>query len=244
MAHGRQWIPCVAAVIGTLALHVAVFSPMLLGGGARNARAAAAVGGFGVSTGSEAESQSVMTLIDLSGLSEANMSIAETPVVDAALTPTMVFVASEIPAPPPLPIDESALEPASEASPAAGNPEASARMFGRYMNQIAARIERAWVRPRTPIGAPQFECQTRIEQDGRGRVLSVELMDCRGSTEWQESLVRAIERAAPLSAPPEPSVFTPTVTLTFTSGEYVAGVSAENEYEPTHRLARSPGITN
>jgi hypothetical protein len=48
----------------------------------------------------------------------------------------------------------------------------SARLFGQYLGQIDARIDRAWLRPRTRIGADRFVCQVRIEQDDLGTVSS------------------------------------------------------------------------
>lgn len=36
---------------------------------------------------------------------------------------------------------------------------------GRYVGQIQARIERAWLRPRTAIGAPIFQCQVQVDHE-------------------------------------------------------------------------------
>ena len=86
---------------------------------------------------------------------------------------------------------------------------------GRYVGQIQARIERAWLRPRTAIGAPIFQCQVQVDQDGSGRVLQTTLLACNGGNRWQLSLVHAIEAASPLPAPPDPKVFVRHVLLTF-----------------------------
>jgi hypothetical protein len=48
-------------------------------------------------------------------------------------------------------------------------------MLGRYIGQITARIQRAWIRPRTPIGSDLFACRVRIIQDRSGGVTEVEL---------------------------------------------------------------------
>jgi hypothetical protein len=61
---------------------------------------------------------------------------------------------------------------------------------------------------------------------------SVEIQDCSNDRTWQESLISAIQRASPLSAPPEPWLFTPTLTLTFTGQQYVANQTPEHDYEP------------
>jgi hypothetical protein len=104
-------------------------------------------------------------------------------------------------------------------------------MYGRYLGQISARISRAWLRPRSAIGAPMFSCRVRIDQDGRGNVQNVTLEDCNGDQRWQLSLVQAIESASPLPAPPDPSVFTRIVHANFEGRAYEPGVP-EAQYEP------------
>ena len=107
-------------------------------------------------------------------------------------------------------------------------------LFGRYMGQVSARIERAWLRPRTPVGDPLFSCQARIEQDASGAVREITLVHCNGSTRWQLSLVQAIQAASPLPAPPDPAVFKRTFSLRFQSLPYSPTVAAEL-YEPAQR---------
>src|SRR5690606_37180118 len=80
-------------------------------------------------------------------------------------------------------------------------------LFGRYIGQIQARIERAWIRPRSAADGDSFACRVRVLQDRRGNVIEVMLQRCNGDSDWQSSLVRAIERAAPLPAPPDPNVY-------------------------------------
>ncbi len=104
-------------------------------------------------------------------------------------------------------------------------------MAGRYIGQINARIDRAWMRPRTPIGAPTFSCRVRIAQDHTGQVLAVTLERCNGDARWRRSLVRAIELASPLPAPPDPAVFAPIVHMSFEALAYRPGAPA-GEYEP------------
>lgn len=99
-------------------------------------------------------------------------------------------------------------------------------MSGRYLGQIRARIERAWLRPRAAIGDPIFQCQVQVDQDNVGRILAITLVECNGSTPWRVSLVRAIEAASPLPAPPNPAVFVHHVLLTFRAAPYSAGASA------------------
>ncbi|MGB6449729.1 MAG: TonB C-terminal domain-containing protein [Steroidobacteraceae bacterium] len=104
-------------------------------------------------------------------------------------------------------------------------------MAGRYVGQINARIDRAWMRPRTAIGAPIFACRVRIDQDRAGNVLDVTLERCNGDAHWQLSLVEAIESASPLPAPPDPGVFAPIVHMSFHATAYRSG-APEGEYEP------------
>jgi hypothetical protein len=114
---------------------------------------------------------------------------------------------------------------------------ARALLFGRYVNQIVARIDRLWVLPRsapsgtsfwtkppaatsdTPNvpGSGTFRCRVRILQSQGGEVLEVTLLDCDGNPEWQQSLVNAIDAASPLPAPPSESVFARSLVLSFTS---------------------------
>jgi hypothetical protein len=106
-----------------------------------------------------------------------------------------------------------------------------ALMFGRYLGQVTARIERAWVRPRTAIGSASFVCLVQVEQDRERNVKEVTLKQCNGTTAWQLSLVRAIESASPFPAPPEPAVFSHTLTFEMTADAFTEGGSAEG-YEP------------
>lgn len=109
-------------------------------------------------------------------------------------------------------------------------------MSGRYLRQIRARIERAWLRPRAAIGEPIFQCQVQMDQDSAGRVLAITLVQCNGSTSWQLSLLHAIDAASPLPAPPNPAVFVHHILLTFRAMPYSAGQSAQL-YEPPGSVA-------
>ncbi len=107
----------------------------------------------------------------------------------------------------------------------------SALSFGRYLGQVTARIERAWLRPRSPVGAGSFECLVQVEQGGDRTAKEITLRRCNGTTQWQLSLVRAIESASPFPAPPDPKVFSTTLTFEMTADEFVRGDSGEG-YEP------------
>ena len=95
------------------------------------------------------------------------------------------------------------------------------------------------MRPRTPIESGRFTCRARIVQDKTGVVQEVELRDCNGDAHWQVSLVRAIQSASPLPAPPNPSVFAKTLTLEFSSEPFIPGGDPEG-FEPQARTAMLP----
>jgi hypothetical protein len=113
-----------------------------------------------------------------------------------------------------------------------GEREARAALFGRYIGQIQARIERAWMRPRTAIGDDYFECRVQVQQSARGVVLEVTLKECNGGPRWQLSLVSAIQGASPLPAPPDPSVFASSLELSFSSAAF-APERTEQGFEPS-----------
>lgn len=159
----------------------------------------------------------------------------------AVLTNPVIQIASPDPASLLDPIAATEAE-SGEAALTAGDPAMQSMLFGRYTNQINARIQRAWRKPRGPIEGEldshneraethtTFRCQARISQDGVGNVTEVELTQCNGTPEWQLSLVRAIQRSSPLPAPPSPTVFTNALTLAFEGRAYTPG-SREDEYE-------------
>jgi hypothetical protein len=114
-------------------------------------------------------------------------------------------------------------------------------MFGRYVGQISARVQRAWLRPRTPMGASSFACRVQILQDRVGNVQEVTLQQCNGDLHWQASLVQAIQSASPLPAPPDPAVFSNLLTMEFDSDQYRAGGHAEG-FEPELNLAATDAV--
>ena len=134
-------------------------------------------------------------------------------------------------------------QPESGAVSASGDAENRSHLIGIYSGQIQARIERAWSRPRTPVNdannsatdsVDYFHCQVQIVQDSVGNVQEILLLNCNGTPAWQRSLVAAIQQASPLPAPPDPKVFSRSISLNLTGYQYVAGRS-EDGYE-TSRL--------
>jgi hypothetical protein len=120
---------------------------------------------------------------------------------------------------------------------AAGDQTQHALLYGRYLVQVQARIERAWMRPRAEIGAPRFSCRARIAQDRHGDVIGIRLDHCNGTQRWQQSLLSAIRTASPLPAPPDPSVYADSLWLNFESEGFRPGGSPEG-FEPENSDAR------
>jgi len=72
----------------------------------------------------------------------------------------------------------------------------------------------------------------QIEQDRSGVVKEITLKQCNGDARWQLSLVRAIESASPLPAPPDPSVFAKVLTVEMGSEPFAASSGAGFEPAP------------
>lgn len=241
MARSSQphWSSRVLAVVVTLLVHLILATPLVLGTAEHRKRTADGVGTTAyASRGDLVES---MVLLDLSALSASESESPAPPLASEGITPAQLelMLASSEPQPPPE-LKTEDFEDSETTSEAAGDPAGNAALFGRYMGQIVARIERAWMRPRSAIEGGRFECRTRITQDDRGNVQSIEIQDCSSDDAWRNSLTTAIKRASPLSAPPEPWLFTRTLTLMFAGDQYAANQTPEYDYEPVNtRMAMS-----
>jgi len=133
--------------------------------------------------------------------------------------------------------------PEIAAQSAADDAQSSSQLQGQYVGQMAARIDRAWLRPRSPIGDVRFLCEVRIEQDSGGNIKEVTLESCNGTSRWQLSLVRAIESASPLPAPPDPSVFAHSIHISFQAVPIElaqSGDQYEVEMDRAERTGRTP----
>jgi hypothetical protein len=227
-------------LFATVLLHLFIAAPVVLGFAAHKSRPKTPDGVGSVAFASQGEQVESMILLDLSAFYASEEQDLKKPDMDAEgilLEELKLQLVSLDPKPPAeLPIDQADL--AETENVATGDPAGNAALFGRYMGQVSARIERAWMRPRTAIDGGRFECRARIIQDRQGNVGSIELQGCGTDETWRRSLTSAILRASPLSAPPEPWLFTDTVTLSFSADQYVAGKTPEYQYEPvTSRVA-------
>jgi hypothetical protein len=231
-----RWPVRTSGIAATVLLHLLFSAPLILGVAAHKARSQPQVGPGSVEWASRGEPYESMILLDLSAMTlSAKEELLEPEIDSKGITSEDLekFLVSVEPAPPrELQFDEEA-EEAESTNEAAGDPAGAAALFGKYMGQISARIERAWMRPRTPLEGGTFACRAAIAQDRAGNVQSVELQDCGNDERWLASLKSAILRASPLSAPPEQWLFTSNITLTFTAEQYIAGQTPEYRYEPS-----------
>jgi TonB C terminal len=143
-----------------------------------------------------------------------------------------------------LPIDRD------DATDAQGTESASAETFafGRYLEQLQARIERAWVRPRASIGEPVFKCSVQVETGTDGLVRDVHTASCNGSSAWKESLVQAIRTASPLPVIPDRRGDTHYLAFTFSSLAYEdsvepSGFAADSDARRTRAQQARPDST-
>jgi hypothetical protein len=241
-----------AGVIGTLLIHVIAFQSVLMGTTRHKVRAPEAQGAGASPMKSETAPTDTLVLVEVLTPITAAPSFLEN-LASNGSAPKSMQITLASPDPLPLVAIDSArdqIDASADAAVDSGDAAGRALLFGRYTGQIDARIERAWRRPRTPVlggaiaepiapksGATEpkpdgiFSCRVRMVQDGHGRVEEVQMLDCNGAAEWQQSLVRAIFASSPLPAPPSPSVFSRTITITFVGREFAPGAELD-DYEP------------
>lgn len=214
----RTLTSCAAALI-VAALHTALIAPALWAGGGAQRR--------------QEQRYRGETALQWVVLDDSSRTASVTPA--PLISPRLVAIAmSEVF--PTLPSVTPPALPSKDHSAQSGEHASLGALYGRYVGQIHARIDRAWRRPRTAIGAPLFQCQVQIDQDELGRVGDVTLVQCNGDVRWRLSLVRAIEAASPLPAPPNPAVFARHVLLEFRAMAYSPGAPA-GLYEAAASLA-------
>lgn len=82
-----------------------------------------------------------------------------------------------------------------------------------WQQQIAARIQRAWLRP--PSARSGIQCVLHVTQVPGGAVTNVQIGSCNGDQAVRESIEAAAYRASPLPPPPDPSLFERNLEITF-----------------------------
>jgi hypothetical protein len=245
----------VLGIFATTAIHLAMLSFIPLGDGKRDALMPEA-SGMGATAGREiGEPAATLFLINLPNItaSSGEAQAARSPVISERELIITVLSSDAAPAFELDTISETD-NPDGVLSPQEENPAVRAQLFGRYRGQINARIERAWRRPRSSVADPrevrppgadsesassgQFHCQAQIAQDVRGNVREIQLANCNGTVAWQMSLVAAIQQASPLPAPPTPSVFSNTLTLSFDAQPFGEGAREDGFETEGEMLAR------
>ncbi len=207
-----------AGVLGTFVLHALLLVPLLFGAAAPPHTPSNAQGEASAGTPS-------MTVV----LLEESPSTAPSDRSTPSLTLPTRFLKS-------VAVDVPSLSTTQMAVAGEADDGALALMFGRYLGQVTARVERAWIRPRSAIGEEVFACRVRVEQDTARNVQDVTLAGCNGTEAWQRSLVRAVQSASPLPAPPDPAVFSKTLVFELSSDGFQAGGSGEG-FEPVTILS-------
>jgi len=220
----------VGGLIASLALHGLLLTPLLLGTQHHRPRTLEQQG----ASAHNPEEQSVESMEWV--FVEDSQAIRDPSEAETALT-SQLFVPNVRPIPvdvlrasvaqietPENPDDRPAVE-------ASGNEAGRSLLFGRYMGQISARVERAWMRPRSVPRSGSFACRVQITQDRHGNVQEVTLTQCTDDPRWQVSLVEAINSASPFPAPPDPSVFSSLITMDFDSEPFTPGGSDQG-FEP------------
>ena len=92
------------------------------------------------------------------------------------------------------------------------------------MGALTARIQSLWTLPRGSLGV-DFHCRVRIRQGDAGKVDEVEFESCDDVGPLRSSLIRAIERAAPLPPLTESSGTAADITLHFAAYAATTGGS-------------------
>jgi len=97
----------------------------------------------------------------------------------------------------------------SVAAPASGSPQAAplAPEVAGWLRAARLAVRQAWVLPAGFRKEP-LETHVTVDLDAQGRVLSEPRVTQRSGNPWyDESVVRAIQKASPLPAPPEPGAW-------------------------------------
>jgi len=239
-----HWPPTMWGLIGTLLIHLLLLPSMLVvtGMNANRLIESPQPGRSGSRMNSDSED---LILLDLPSVNQGGSGLVKTDDLGpCSWQPKTIFAAAINLEVPHLEISEDQSDDGTADQSIPGDDGQSNRqhLAGIYSGQIRARIDRVWKRPRSAVseananldkqqGADEsFHCLVTIIQDSAGWVQETQLLSCNGSVAWQKSLVRAINQASPLPAPPDPKVFARAVTLNFVGFAFGPGM-APDEYE-------------
>src|SRR5262245_28068513 len=146
----RRWWVSGGAWIAAVSLHSLFLAPFVLGGSAHKRPPMPDQTGAGASAlRSSTQVPEEMQLVDLLHTATSGQEpVEELGSLGIELPQAALVIASPDPLPPPV-LNDEVIE--DETTEAAGDTRGHAEMFGRYVGQIAARIQRAWMRPRSEI---------------------------------------------------------------------------------------------
>lgn len=201
----RRWAVPLLGGLSSLALHAVLIGPALLGLVANSDHLSRPV--------SEAPTMMlVLTEPDALHSKDAN-EMAYMATLSPSLETIRPKVTSEVMAALDLPIGDG--EDNSKDDKAQSNDAEVSDLLQRYMSQIDVRIQRAWARPRSSVSENRLACLIKVSQEDNGHVQEIEIAQCNEDLPWQMSLVRAIQSATPLPAPPDPQVFSHSLSIEF-----------------------------
>jgi len=217
--HAKPWSMWSGALLLTIVVHSLLLGSLVLGSGTHRTRPPMKEGFSAVARNSDgSESVSVLLFFNDSSIASSDQdnesAYAASRAPEKISTRALAMSAADIGSPPAPDIEIADNASAPEESEADG--AQLVMLFGRYMGQVKARIERAWTYPVSATRS-NFRCKAQIRQSRNGDVQSITLQQCDADSLWQASLFQAIQAASPLSAPPSEKVFTEIVTLSFTA---------------------------
>jgi hypothetical protein len=223
------------AALTSLGFHALLVLPMVWGGSSPKVRPPDQQGAGSSAIASAEEPTETLIFVKLPGVARSTDPLPKT-VASRGFAPHDLLISAASPDVAPavdlsrlLTADDGEMAPAS----AADQVGRRAQLLGLYIGQVKARIERAWLRPRGTITGGVFNCSVTIRQDRRGNVERVDMHACNGGDDWQRSLESAIRSASPLSAPPDPSVFATSLSLSFVATAFVPGQPGDG-YQSEH----------
>ncbi|MFT7126743.1 MAG: colicin import membrane protein [Pseudoalteromonas tetraodonis] len=90
----------------------------------------------------------------------------------------------------------------------------NARDLDIYRAVIGQKVNRNWTKP---SGAQAVQCVVRVKQIPGGDVVDVQTVPgkCGGSPQYQNSVIKAVEKSSPLPEPSNPDVFDRVLEFTF-----------------------------
>jgi|SRR5882724_1308452 len=213
----KPWGLWSGAMLVTIVLHSLLIGSLVLGSTVHRTRPPMKEGFAAVARNADSsERVSVLLFLNDNSISapdqQNDSAYAASLSREKASMQALALSAADIGAPPAPEIEIADNAPASEDS--SGDGAQLVMLFGRYMGQVKARIERAWTYPIAPTKS-SFHCRAQIKQSKQGEVEQITLQQCDADSLWQASLFQAIQAASPLSAPPSEKVFTEIITLNF-----------------------------